>query len=433
MAADKTLNALKRENKQLQRAVEELSILNELAAAIGASHDLKQIMQTIIRRSLRAVNAEQGVITPIDPNEQTALETLVRTTADEDEQNPFRPNASLLGWMQIFKKPLLLNRPREDDRFRGTTWDPAIRTVLCVPLVIQGNLTGVLTLYNKKSKRGFGKADERLLSIIAAQSAQVIENARLYEEQEELRRMQAALKLAYEIQTNLLPKQAPTIDGYDIAGVSIPAQTVGGDYYDFIPMADEKWALCVGDVSGKGLPAALTMATVQATLHNQVMSGESTPVCIARSNQFLCAHSHRKVFVTLFYGVLDAFNHTFEYVNAGHNRPILVRGGEGPLELEGGGLVLGFHAGQSYAAHKHTFAVGDVLAIFSDGITEAMNKARVQFSEERLSTLLADHATQPAAVIVDKLVSAVHAHTAPMSQFDDMTVLIIRRLEESSE
>ncbi len=182
------LKALQDENQRLQRAVGELALLNDLAREIGASLNSEEIMQTLIRRSLRAVHAEQGVITLIDQHASTPMKTLVRTRVSSGGQQAFHLEQSLQGWMLRHKQPLLLNDPAHDERFRGSAWDESIRSLVCAPLLIKSELKGILTLYNKKDGQEFTAEDQRLLGIIAAQSAQVMENARLYKQLEQYNR-----------------------------------------------------------------------------------------------------------------------------------------------------------------------------------------------------------------------------------------------------
>lgn len=271
---DKAIEALRAENTQLRRAVDELSILNELAAAIGASRNVEEVIQTIIRRSLASVRAEQGVVTLVGDEASDPTRTLVRTMASSGQAEALSPDQSLLGWMHLHKRPLLINDPRGDDRFRGVKWPDSVRSILCVPMIVQSRLVGILTLYNKKAPAdGFSPGDQRLIAILASQSAQVVESARLYAEERLFLEMKQEYLLANEIQTNLLPSGPPAIAGYDMAGISLPAKEVGGDYFDYIEMEDGRLALTVGDVSGKGVPAALLMASTQGTLRGQVVGG----------------------------------------------------------------------------------------------------------------------------------------------------------------
>jgi serine phosphatase RsbU (regulator of sigma subunit) len=420
--------ALERENQRLRRAVEELSVLNELATAIGASRDLQEIMHKIIRRSLRAVQAEQGTITLVEEGNQDPLRTLVRTSTSSATQRSFRPNDSLIGWILLNRKPLAVNAPLQDERFRNTPWHDSIRSILCVPMVAQGRIMGVLTLYNKKHEDGFTEEDQRLVAILAGQSAQVVENARLYQEEQELLRVQEELRLAFQIQITLLPSTTPTLDGYDIAGTSIPAQSVGGDYFDFIPVSDNRLGLCVGDVAGKGLPAAMLMANIQATVRSLALTGDPVSLLLERSNRLLCQRLQKHMFVTLFYGELDAVTHRFVYANAGHNRPYLIRAGAPPAVLTGGNLVLGFMPEHAYSEYRIDLQAGDVLCIYSDGITEAMDIAREQYGDQRLTTLLQQHAGASADAILQAVLQDVKTFTGSAPQGDDITAVVVKRV-----
>jgi len=420
------LHALENENQSLRRSVEELSLLNDLAREIGASLDAEDVVGKIIRRALKSVQGEQGVITLVEESADDPMKTLVRTVGTSVNQGPYHLNDSLLGWMQHHRMPLVLNDPVHDERFRGAHWDATIRSIMCVPLMNRSQLIGMLTVYNKKSKGGFTEDDQRLLAIIAAQSAQIVENARLYEEEKALLHMREEVRMAYKIQTSLLPKAPPDVSGYDVAGASIPAETVGGDYFDYIALGDDHLGLCVGDVSGKGLPASLLMANVQATLRGQAAWTDSVKTCLERANQLLCQSIRRGMFVTLFYGILDPHRHQFRYANAGHNRPLL-HTADTVTQLDLGGLALGLLPTATYQDDTLTFASGDVLLIYSDGVTEAMNPAREQFEEDRLTSLLLQYAAHPAQTLVDRVVEAVQHHTADAPPSDDITVLAVKR------
>ena len=427
-----TINAqvLLDENRRLKHAVQELSILNDLARAIGGSLDPQEIINTIIRRSLRAINAEQGVITLVDQEANDPKMTFVRAMDSSVEHEEFHLTQSLLGWMHLNKKPLLVNSPRTDDRFRGVTWDDSISTLVCVPMMIKSELKGVITAYNKKGGAGFTEDEQRLLSIIAAQSAQVVENARLNERERQLLKMQEEIRLASKIQNDLLPKAAPDIPGYEIAGRSIPAQVVGGDYFDFIPVNDHRLAICVGDVSGKGLPASLLMANTQATLRGQTFINPSAHECMERSNKLLFDSTSPDKFVTMFYSVLDVSSHQLSYSNAGHDIPYLLSPA-GPLKrLNVGGVPLSML--EQFPFQEETIAMqpGDLLVICSDGIPEAMDVNQVQFTDEKLSLLLDTLRAASAVDVIDGIVAAVRKHAGTAPQADDMTVVVVKRKSE---
>jgi len=416
------------ENRRLKRAVEELSILNDLARAIGASVNLQDIMRTIIHRSIRAIRAEQGVITLVDQRSHDVMKTLVRTMASSSQSPQYHFSQSLLGWMHLNKKPLTVNDPRTDERFRGVQWDESIRSLLCVPMMVKSTLVGVLTVYNKRDGAVFSDEDQRLLAIIAGQSAQIVENARLYEEETALQRMKEEVRLAATIQMDLLPKTPPAVPGYDIAGVSIPAQLVGGDAYDFIPIDSTHLAVCLADVSGKGLPASLLMANVQATLRGQTLSSPTAAVCVQRANKLLHQSTSPDKFVTLFYSLLDSRNHTLTYCNAGHDNPFLFSGSGAPRRLGTGGLVLSIMEDFPYEEEVVTLSPGDLVVVYSDGITEAVDPAQAQFGDGKIESVVAARRTLDAVGIIDGIVGAVREHAGSAPQADDMTIVVIKRL-----
>jgi sigma-B regulation protein RsbU (phosphoserine phosphatase) len=421
------LLTLQEENARLKRAIEELSILNDLARVIGASVNSQEIMQTIIHRSLRAVHAEQGVITLVDAQEGRTMKTLVRSMVTSGDHPRFHLDQSLLGWMHLNKKPLLINAPQADERFRGIQWDDAIRNALSVPLLIKAELIGVLTVYNKKDGVSFTDADQRLLAILAAQSAQVVENARLHEQEKALARMQEEVRLASKIQNDLLPKSVPPISGYEVAGISRPAQTIGGDYFDFIPLDDHRIAVCLGDVSGKGLPAALLMASLHATLRAQSVLIPTPRRCMERTNHFLHQSVSAEKFATLFYGILDTHTHTLSCANAGQDHPILVSG-DRIVRLTRGGIPLGLMDPFTYEEEQHPVGPGDVLVVFSDGISEAWNAGDEMFGSDRLLKIVELSRGESAGQIMGRILHAVESFAKEVVQADDMTLVVVKRL-----
>jgi len=420
-------DVLVEENRRLRRAVEELAILKDLALEIGGSTESDTVMRTVIGRSIRAIGAEQGDITLVDEDRQDPARTLVRSMVTSAGRSPVHLDQNLLGWMQLNRRPILVNDPRTDPRFRYVQWDRTVRSLLAVPLMVKAKLIGLLTIYNKKAEGGFSEEDQRLLSIIAGQSAQMIDNARLREEEQELLRMQEELRLACRIQEHLLPSDSPEIAGYDVAGRSVPAQAVGGDYFDYIETGDGEWGICVGDVSGKGLPAALVMANLQATLRAQAMWSSSVAQCVERTNMLLCHNTRRGTFVTLFYGQLNTQTHRFTWANAGHNRPYVLPAAGGITSLKEGDIILGFRPEHAYTARSIVLEPGDAVVIYSDGVTECMNEARVEFGEERFRELLLRCAHLPPGELIERTLDALKEHAAGMAASDDITMAVLRR------
>jgi len=415
--------SLEQEVQRLRRAVAELSILNDLALNIGAMVDPQDMVEKLVDTLLRAVNAQQAVVTLVDQVEGDPTQTGLRVMASSADHQKFHMNDSLLGWMYLHKAPLRSNDPNNDKRFKRATWDETVHSIMCVPLLVKGELIGILTCCNKKGSDGFTEEDQQLLAIIAAQSAQIMDNARLYRESASI---QEQVRVAYQIQRNLLPKEPPIINGYDIAGTSVPAQTVGGDYFDFIPIEDGWWAICLGDVSGKGLPASLLMANLQATLRGQTLVNSPVHETIKRSNTLMYESTDDENFVTLFYGLLDVSRHQFSFCNAGHEHPFLLSG-RGNTRLDSGGIALAVLDEAEFHQQTVTLNAGDVVVIFSDGITDATNRFDEPFGQDSLSAIIEQHKDKPASRIIEEIMSAVNRHAGDAPQLDDLTLVVMRR------
>jgi phosphoserine phosphatase RsbU/P len=424
-----SLSALHDQNARLRRAVEELSVLNELAVDISSTLDLDRIMRRIVQRAMRVSRAEEGVITMIDnAASEPCLRTIVRTRSGDTRGKGMHPPDALIGWMQVHLQASIIDLRIPDDRFTGVQWPHGVISALVVPLLVRGRLTGMLTLYNKEDAQCFSEDDRRLLSIIASQSAQVLENARLLEEERAHARMQEEVRLARRMQLSLLPASAPIIPGLDVAGTSIPAREVGGDYFDFVPLGDGRWALAVGDVVGKGLPASLLMANLQATLRAHLGARRvDVAECLASVNDQLCRSTQAGTFASLVLVLVEPDTGIVDYANAGHNRPLLVRHGGSIETLSLGGLVLGVKEGIGYEAATVRLADGETLVLFSDGVTEAMDAKRFEFGDDRLETLVGCNAGASASEMMGRVLDHVREHVGAAEAHDDLTLVCCRK------
>jgi sigma-B regulation protein RsbU (phosphoserine phosphatase) len=315
-----------------------------------------------------------------------------------------------------------------DKHFRLPNEAQNVKSLLCVPMRMKGRMVGVLAVFNKTGGEPFTESDQRLLTIIAAQSAHVIENARLYEEEQALVRIEQELQTARDIQRRLLPKASPDIPCYDIAGRSEAARRVGGDYFDFIATEGGPTAICLADVSGKGVTASLLMANTQATVRSQALSGGTLAEQLYRANRLLYSSTEDNKFVTMFYSVLDPTKHELLYSNAGHNPPALYRGDADPVLLEAGGPVLGVLPQFTFEQSALTFEIGDLLVIYTDGISEAMNSALDEYGEDRLHRFVRDHQDAPSAKLIDQIFDDVKLFCGEAPQTDDMSMIVMRRI-----
>ena len=416
---------LSEENRRLNRAVEELQLLNQLAIEIGAALDPQQVLEKVVKGARRAVHAEQGVIFLLHP--EAGAKTIIRVTSSPDPHLKFHLQESVVGWMELHKQPLLVNDTREDSRFQREAWDEDVRSLLSAPLMVKSRLIGVLTIFNKKEGQSFTADDRRLLAILASQSAEIIERARLYEEEKELVRLKKDMDLAWEIQQLLVPQAPPDIVGYDIAGKTIPARTVGGDFFDFIEVEPHRLAFCLGDVAGKGLPAALLMASLQATIRAQTVTQVPEIECLERSNMFLCRSTSAERFATLFYATLNTDAHALRYLNAGHNMPFLFSHDGHCRRLQTGGPLLGVLEEWSIDADEVPFGPGDLLVVFSDGVTEALNDREEPFGDEGLVAVIEENQHQSAHELLNTITDAVDIYSRNMPQTDDITLVVIKR------
>ncbi len=240
-------------------------------------------------------------------------------------------------------------------------------------------------------------------------------------------RLKEEARMARDIQVNLLPKSNPEISGYDIAGMSLPALNVGGDYYDFIRLDEHRIAVGLGDVSGKGLAAALVMSNLQATIRGQTLFDGNANECLERANKLLFDRTDSKTFVSLFYGILDTQKNTLCYANAGQNTPLIFSPNKKPLPLKTHGPALGLLEDVSYQKDEISINPGDSLLIYSDGISEAMNDRMEEFGDEKLRKIVQRDNGNSANDVIEKIIAAVNLHFGDASQNDDMTIIILKR------
>ncbi len=423
------IERLEDENLKLRKAIEELSILNEIATAIGSTLSMNKIMDLIVNKCIKHLNVEQCALMLFDQNKDDTYTTLIRRGESSLEKDfNYALTSELVGWMLKHRKPLVINALEKDERFISLRMENyKLRNLLSAPLSFQGQLVGLIYVLNKKGEMIFTSGDERLLSIIAGQSAQAIENSRLLEEEQSYICIQEEIRMAKEIQLNLLPKQIPDVPGYDIAALNIPESEVGGDYYDFINISKSRMAFCLGDVSGKGLPAALLMANLQATLRGQSFLQSFPKDIIKMSNLLLYNSTDIRKFATLFYGILDSENNEITFCNAGHENPLHLKSGNVFEELVTGGTVLGFLVDLNFSDEKIKFGEGEILTLFSDGIIDAMNNDAELFGTERLRNIILRNRSKNSAEIIKEIIAGVNKHVGENPQFDDITLLVIKR------
>ncbi len=293
-----------------------------------------------------------------------------------------------------------------------------------------GRITAILSLGPKMSEAPYSKTDIRLLQAVAWQMGMALENSRLAmslaNETAHREVMNRELEIAREVQERLFPQKVPKIAGVDCCGYCRPARGVGGDYYDFIELPDGRLGIAIGDVSGKGIAAALLMASLQASLRGQAMAEIHDLSELMRNvNKLVYDASQSNRYATFFYGEFDPATRHFAYVNAGHNAPIVLRGGEA-LRLEASGPVVGLLPGVGYTMDSCQLQPGDIFVGYTDGISEAMNERDEEWEEERFIAAARACARAGAKEMIEGIFRFADAFTGSTKQYDDMTLLVMK-------
>lgn len=299
-----------------------------------------------------------------------------------------------------------------------------------IPLVTEGRAIGVLTL-DSRHPRQLGDEELRFLRLLANQAALLLEQARLHVAEQQQLGLEEDLAVARQIQLSLLPESCPRVPGWQFAAAYQAARLIGGDLYDFVelPHTPERLGLLIADVSGKGAAAALFMAHSRALIRNAAREEAGTARTLQRANDEIMKGNETSHFLSAFYAILDTATGQLRYTSAGHNRPIWWRAGAHSLEeLEGGGMVLGLASPLAADEHTLDLAPGDVLVLYTDGISEALNPAFDLFGEARLHEEVAAVAHRGADAVLDAILSAVKAFSAGAPQADDYTLVAIQRL-----
>ncbi len=318
-----------------------------------------------------------------------------------------------------------------------------LNSQVLLPVAAKNGLTGIISLSPKRSEEPYTASDIRLLQSVATQTGFALENSRLTEavarEAAQRERLNAEVDIAREVQERLFPQELPNIGGLDYFGACRPALGVGGDYYDFLELPGGKFGIAIGDVSGKGIGAALMMASLQASLRGQALhSGDDLANLMSHVNGLLYETSTTNRYATFFYAQYDPKSRGLNYVNAGHNPPFLLRPGNDGIEvqkLETGGPVVGMLPSMlaRYEQEEVVLEPGDMLVGFTDGISESMNPAEEEWGEDAMLEELKQLAREPAESVIRTIVTSADKFAAGAKQHDDMTMIVVRLVQDESE
>ena len=388
---------------------------------LAENRPLADLFPLILDLSIQAVNAQRGVLLLLEGDQ---------LAAKAHKGDGFRISTAVRDRVLREKSSVLVRDAQLDDAFKGrmSIVEQKVHTMMAVPLETKDRCIGLIYVDSPFILREFTKNDLSLLTVMANVAAIRIEHARLAEVEAAERVMKRDLSQAAEIQTGMLPSRAPDIAGVDLAGFNVPCRTVGGDYYDFFPYAGPSVGLALGDVSGKGMAASLMMMALHARVHVLAETPGNLGDFMMRLNKATCATCPSNRFITFFFSVLDAVSGDLRFANAGHNPPILLRASGEARMLEGGGPVLGVISIAPYSEESSNLGSGDLLVLYSDGVTEANNPDFDEFGEERFIRVLSENRAHTAREIVDAVTAALKEFTAGAPQADDITLLVAKRL-----
>ena len=411
-----------------------IRLLLDIVGKFNSTMDPSRLLNDIIESTKGMVEAEASSLFLLsDGGKNLELTIPTGPATAEVSGKKIASDHGISGWVVQHQQPVLITDVQSDPRFQGELLsNPKFqsRNMICVPLNNnQGKTIGVLQAINIKEDF----LNEEMLGLfqtLANQAATALENVHVKQQQLAAELVNKELEVATEIQARFFPQQTPNVEGYEVAGCSIPAKDVGGDYYDFIPNPEPcQHGFVVADVTGKGVPASLLMATMRASLRANIQNNPNDIVQALRQvNGDIYRDSPVDKFITSIYCNLDYESHELSYVNSGHNPPYIVRANDNRIEeLDQGGVMLGIM--EEIDLPKATLSIdkGDILMLFSDGVTEATNPSGELFSEERFEQWLLDHNQLSAEEMKDALLKTLRDYADGSPQSDDITFIIVKR------
>ena len=417
-------HALQSVNRQLTLKVYQLKTLFELSKDFNATWDTEGIFRILGSTLIGQLMISRcAVMTMANGSLQMKFLRGFRwLEADLD----FIEKLSIESLFAEKPSPLLTEFLKASD-FQQFLDDQKVHLVF--PMILNDELRGLIFLGEKKNRQQFQQEDFDLITTLGNLAFVADENAKMQQEMIEKQRMEKELAIARQIQVGLLPQSVPRIRGYEITSVFEPCYTVGGDYFDFLPVSEQSLAVAIGDVSGKSTPAALLMASLQASLRALTSVEVTEPTAIIqRLNQLLCdSQSQTSKYVTFFYAILKHETGDLTYVNAGHCYPLVLKVNGDVHRLDVGGTVLGFFRDANYRRGTYKVEPGDVMIFYTDGVSELTNAEEEEFGVDRIVATVQKHKTESVFTICSALEKALHDYRGTQHQGDDITFILLKR------
>ncbi len=407
------INELKDVNRMLDSRVNRLSSLFELGKEFGVLNDESRISKLLVYSLLGHFLLSTYVVLILDENKLKILESTV-------------PRAPLLDIMTHVNIPSIENVHDKTGIEKDFPNLSKYNFELMMPMQLQGETRGLLLLGKRINNIPYSETDIEFINSVSTLAIISLENKRLFQEALEKQKLEEELEIAKGIQRNLLPKEMPELSNFQISAMSISSKQVGGDYYDIIKTEDERYFIGIGDVSGKGVPASLLMANLQAFLKSITKQGYDIAASTRIINDLVSENTTDGRFITFFWLLLDDQKKEMTYVNAGHNPPLLIRDKK-ITYLDKGGMLLGvMKTFMPYESETVQLQKDDILVMFTDGVTEAKNRSDEEYSDKKLENLLSQKTFSSSEEIMDEVKKSIDEFVAGEPQSDDITLIVLR-------
>ena len=417
-------------SSELASRTDLLGLISSVGVALLSSSGLDETLNNVASLVFEAVPAERVVIMLRDDEGGSEMQIKVaRVRGSDIPIEEVRISRAIMSEVMENGQSVLTSDAQQDPRFATQTLIlQGIRSVLAVPLSVdERHVFGLIYADSPTNEVTFTSEHLDILTTLASVASIRVENASLLDERINRERMEGELALAIEIQQRFQPSGPPVVEGYEFQGISFSCYEIGGDYYDFIERHDGKMLVALGDVSGKGTAAALLMSSLHAAIHGQVAAKTPLEQTVISINEYLTENTPANRFVTLFVAELEPASGALTFINAGHNPPLIART-DGKIELlPPGGLPLGIMSLAEYEVGKTNLNSGDVLVIYSDGVSEANNLDEEEFGMDRLTAVIQANIGQSASAIRDKVESALSDFTGTAPANDDITLVIVKK------
>ena len=412
---------------QLRQRINELTAVYNVATMLADARDLKEMLQRTVQVVAETMNVKAASIRLIDKEQdELVIKAVYNLSPEYLDKGPIRLSSSVIDKVALSARGYEYVRDMSRDPRTIYPIDAAregIVSMLSAGMRYKGKPVGVVRVYTEQ-EQSFSQLQIGLLKAVAAQAAAAIENTRLAEEQAQNAALQQQIKIAAEVQQRMIPQTPPLLPGIDLAAVYVPCFELGGDLYDFIPLPDDNVGLVIADVSGKGVPASLIMASVRAALRAQVDNVYYLYEVMRRVNLMLFRDTKDKEFVTLFYGVLDARNRRLTYSNAGHPPGLLLRDGK-LTELWTDNMVLGVNPEEEYKQALLELKSNDLVLLYTDGLADAVNFSGERYGTQRVKEIFAKGG-ESAEVVAQGILWDVRKFVGLTKRADDVTMIVVK-------